>query len=522
MKVPINRQVAQIDAGQLAANRSSTARTGTSRIGASRIDAAGLADLLGHWSAPDGPLYRMLATRIGRLADTGELPPGLRLPPERELASALAMSRNTVAMAYQRLRDEGMASSRQGSGTRIVPHRTTPGAVHRANGFFARVLATADVRIDLSMADVECAPQVAAALEDPASMLDRATRREITGSTGYFPYGVPLLRAAIASVLTTRYGLPTRPEEVLVTTGGQQALDLLARSELAPGQSAVTEDPTFPGGLDALRRSATRLVGVPPGDISRLERAVEAHRPGLVYLVPTYHNPLGTSLSLASREAVIALAAAHPDVVFIDDMVMADMGLTDTALPPTLAALAPGLPNVVTIGSLSKAYWCGLRIGWIRAPEGIIARLAATKSAADLGSAAYQQAVVAAVVAGQHDEIVKWRRDWLRPQYDALADAFRERLPDWTWTTPKGGLTVWARLPGETDSGAFAEVALRHGVAVVPGRLLSAGDSPDAARHVRIAYTRPPEQMADAVSALAAAFAQAGDFGGASGRTSER
>src|SRR3984957_17132671 len=100
------------------------------------ISPQALADLLGRWPTADGALYRLLAARLGRLADTGELPAGVRLPPERALASALSVSRNTVALAYQVLRDEGMAASRQGSGTRLVPHRTTPAAVHRANGFF--------------------------------------------------------------------------------------------------------------------------------------------------------------------------------------------------------------------------------------------------------------------------------------------------------------------------------------------------------------------------------------------------
>jgi DNA-binding transcriptional MocR family regulator len=477
-----------------------------------RISATALADLLGYWSASDGPLYRMLAARIGRLADTAALPPGLRLPPERELATALSVSRNTVAVAYQQLRDEGMAQSRQGSGTRIVPHRTTPGAVHRANGFFARVLATTAVRIDLTMAAVDCAPQVAAALDDPASVLDRAARREVTNSIGYFLHGVPTLREAIATVLTTRHGLPTHPAEVLVTTGGLQALDLLIRCELTPGQPAVTEDPTFPGALDALHRSGARLVGVPPGDTARLEHAVTAHRPGLAYLVPTYQNPVGGSLSLKARESVVALAAAHPETVFVDDMVLADSGLTDAGPPPPLSALAPSLPNIVTIGSLSKTYWGGLRTGWVRAPEGIVARLAAAKAAADLGSTAYQQAIVAALMAGRHDEIVKWRHDWLGPRYEALSGALRARLPEWTWTPPDGGLTIWARLPdGASDSSAFAQAALRRGVAVVPGRLLSVGGgSPDAARYLRIAFTQPPGELAAAVDSLAATPAAAG------------
>src|SRR6201999_2254187 len=104
------------------------------------ISPQALADLLGRWPTADGALYRLLAARLGRLADTGERPPGVRLPPERALAAALSVSRNTVALAYQVLRDEGMAASRQGSSTRLVPHRTTPAAVHRANGFFAGML----------------------------------------------------------------------------------------------------------------------------------------------------------------------------------------------------------------------------------------------------------------------------------------------------------------------------------------------------------------------------------------------
>src|ERR1700722_10962083 len=176
------------------------------------ISPQALAHLLGRWPTADGALYRLLAARLGRLADTGELPAGLRLPPERELASALSVSRNTVAVAYQLLRDEGMADSRQGSGTRLVPHRTTPAAVHRANGFFARLLGSATVEADLTMASVDCAPQVAAALDDPGSVLSAAARRAVTSDSGYYPSGLPDLRAAIADLLAARYGLPSRAE----------------------------------------------------------------------------------------------------------------------------------------------------------------------------------------------------------------------------------------------------------------------------------------------------------------------
>ncbi|HTU74028.1 MAG TPA: PLP-dependent aminotransferase family protein [Trebonia sp.] len=490
MTEPIDGEVAWNEAGQLPV---------------SRITATALADLLGYWSASDGPLYRLLATRIGRLADTAELPPGLRLPPERDLASVLSVSRNTVAMAYQLLRDEGMADSRQGSGTRIMPHRTTPAAVHRANGFFARLLGSAQVEADLTIAAVDCAPQVAAALDDPASLLSAAQRRAVITSTGYFPSGYPGLRAAIAGMLAARHGLPTRPEEVIVTTGAQQALDLLIRCELVPGQPALVEDPTFPGMLDALHRAGARPVGVPPGDLDRLERAIAAHRPGLAYLIPSYQNPVGLSLSLAARERVVALARAHPEVVIIDDMAMTPVTFTGAVPPPPLAALAPGLPNLVTVGSLAKTYWGGLRTGWARAPEAIIARLAAAKAAADLGSTAYQQAIVAALVSQRDEEIAGWRAGWLRPRYEAISVALRACLPDWQWTPPDGGLTIWARLPDSCgpDATAFAQAALRRGVAVVPGRLLSATADSDAARHVRLAFTEPPETLTAAIKTLA-------------------
>lgn len=476
----------------------------------SGIGALALTDLLGRWPAAEGPLYRLLATRIARLADTGELPAGLRLPAERDLAAALSVSRNTVSAAYQVLRDEGMAESRQGAGTRIVPHRTTPAAVHRANGFFAGLLSEAVVKADLSLAAVDSAPAVAAALTDPATLLDRAERDALTRTSGYFPYGLPELRTAIASHLTERLGLPASPAQMIVTTGAQQALDLLIRSEVLPGQPVAVEDPTYPGVLDALHRAGATVIGMPAGqglDPDRLEHVVRTHRPAMVYLIPTYHNPTGLVMPAGPRHRVAAIAAAHPDTLFVDDMTLAELPLHDGPRIPPLAAFGPGQPNLVSVGSLSKLYWGGLRTGWIRGSEGLIARLAAAKAAADQGSAAFQQAIVAALLGGQHEDIVKWRGEWLRIRYEALTGALRASLPDWTWPEPDGGLCLWVRLPGDADSSAFAQAALRHGVAVVPGRLLSAsngGASNGGAGFVRLAFTQPPDVLRAAVRSLAA------------------
>jgi DNA-binding transcriptional MocR family regulator len=478
-------------------------------VARSRLDGVALADLLGHWPTAEGPLYRLLAARISRLADTGELPSGLGLPPERDLADALSVSRNTVAAAYQQLRDEGLAHSRQGAGTRITRHRTTPAGVHRANGFFTGMLEAADVRIDLTLAAVACPPPVAAALADPAALIGPGRLAELAGSSGYLPLGLPALRAELAAYLSREHQLATAPEQIVVTTGAQQALDLLVRAEVLPGQPVVVEDPTFPGLLDSVQRAGARIVGVPASggtDPDRLGQVVATHQPALVYLTLTHHNPTGRVMPAADRQRVAALAAAHPDTLFVEDFTLADLSLDADGAPSGPAALAvlADRPNVVTVGSLSKAFWGGLRTGYARGGAGVISRLAAAKAAADLGSPVFQQAISAALVGGGHAGIVAWQRARLREQRDALDQALRARLPDWTWTRPPGGLTLWAELPGGADGGAFAQAALRHGVAVVPGRLLSA--SALSPGFVRIAYTQPPDRLRAAADALAAAW----------------
>jgi DNA-binding transcriptional MocR family regulator len=230
------------------------------------------------------------------------------------------------------------------------------------------------------------------------------------------------------------------------------------------------------------------------------------------------------------RRRVARLAAAHPDTLFVDDMTLTELPLGDNPPPPPLATFGLKQPNLVSVGSLSKLYWGGLRTGWISASAGLIARVAAAKAAADLGSAAFPQAITAALLNDKHDDIVKWRGEWLRARYDALTEALRAALPEWTWPEPDGGLTLWVRLPrgedpagpDQADSGVFAQAALRHGIAVVPGRLLSASaggasgsGTSRASEYLRLAFIQAPDVGARAAVTLAAASDGRGPSGAA-------
>ncbi|MGO4757733.1 PLP-dependent aminotransferase family protein, partial [Streptomyces sp. 2MCAF27] len=203
----------------------------------------------------------------------------------------------------------------------------------------------------------------------------------VTGDIGYHPSGHPHLRRAVADHYTRR-GVPTDPEQVLVTNGGQQALSLLARAFVEPGGTVLVEAPTYPGALEAFHERAAALRTLPTG-LDGFEAAVRtpSRRPELAYLVATHHNPTGSVLPPLARRR-LAVAAATADVPLIDDEVLAHLGFPGRRTPPPLAAYSD---TVITMGSLSKSVWGGLRVGWIRATSPVIDRLARLRAVHDLG-----------------------------------------------------------------------------------------------------------------------------------------
>lgn len=456
------------------------------------MEPIGLVERLGRWSSGRGPLYVLLAARMRTLIDQGELPPGARLPPDRALASALAVGRNTVVAAYDQLAVEGRIVRRQGSGTRVAGSASAPPRTTTDAPAFLHLLEPKDGVILLACA----APDA-----PPAELIEAYTRTlpelaATAGDIGYHPMGHIALRRAIAERYQRR-GLPTAPDQVLVTTGGQQALSLLARSLVRPGDRVLVEAPTYPGALEAFREEAAVLRGLPVG-LTGFAAAVAEHSPVFAYVIATFHNPTGAVLPALQRRR-LAETAAEAGVVLVDDEVLTDLGFPSEQVPPPLAAYND---QVITIGSLSKVVWGGLRIGWLRAPAPVVARLARLRAVHDLGGNIPAQ-LAAADLLPRLD--APHRREALQRQarHDHLRAELARHLPDWQAPAVRGGQTLWVRLP-HGDGRSFAQTALRHGVAVLPGTGLDADGHSE--KYVRLHFLAPPDDLSEAVRRLAAAW----------------
>lgn len=442
------------------------------------------------WTAGSAPLHQRLAHAIEAMIRVGDLPPGSHLPTERDLARLASVSRSTAAHAYRRLKSTGHLESRQGSGTWVVErigHRSS--SVARTD-HIAPLLGDVSDAIDLALAVPLPPPR---------------TRISLTATgVGYEAEGLPPLRVAIAE-LYQRRGLATEPEQILVTNGAQHAISMLLAHLLPPGGTVAVEEATYVGALDAVRTRGGRLAGVPLDrdgiDVEELAGVIERRQPSLVYLNPTHHTPTGTVLSLARRRE-LARVTERTGIPVIDDTTLADLGFETATSPPLLATVDRRAP-VITVGSLSKVVWAGLRVGWIRADTRLVEELVHERMVDDLGgSVPSQQAAVRFVE--RFEEHASERAELLRSRHDRLLTAIADRLPDWQLDPARGGTVVWAQLPDGADAEAFAAVAAAFGVNVVPGSAVTthAGVSD----RVRLAFVAQPEVLDEGVRRLADAW----------------
>lgn len=453
------------------------------------------------------PLYVQIRDGIIAAVQRQALAPGWRLPPTRDLARQLGVTRVTVVKAYEALTEAGWAEAHVGRGTFLTggPPDRDP-SVERAPAVpeppWQTLARLADRPGVINFASGAPAPDFFP-VEELRRAVNAVFEKEGAAALQYdAPEGLLPLREQIAA----RVG--SAVDDVLVTSGTQQAVDLITRTLLRPGDVVVTEAPTYSGALEAFAASGARVVGVPVDrggmDLSALERLLQQEKPRLIYTVPAFMTPYGTALAPDRREALLELAAAYGATVAEDDAYR-ELVYDGEPLPP-LRAL-PGGERVLHVGSFSKLMAPGLRLGYLIATAETRQTLASRKQMADLHtSTLIQHAVRQYLAHGSHEAHLRQTVAVCRERRDAAVAALQQLdVPGLSWHVPAGGPFIWLRLPpGQHTVDAYVR-ALDHGVAFA----LGAAFFPDRRDHgwLRLNFTlHEPEQIRRGISRLVAAL----------------
>ena len=463
-------------------------------MSARSLDEVLLARELGNWrtSSLSGPAYLGLADAIRLLIVDGRLPVGARYPSERALADALRVSRTTVTAAYAQLREDGYLNARRGA-------RSTTALPHTAPTAGPTPIARTGT---LSLADAAPSAPAAATLE----AFTRATQRLAPHlhDIGIELTGVLELRQAIAERYCAR-GLPTDPDEIMVTSGALHAINLVLATYARPGDRVLIEQPTYHGAISLIAASGARPVPVSMTDdgweLDAVQAAMRQLAPNLAYLIVDNHNPTGLSLPAAGRERLARIISETRTRTIIDETIC-DIWLDEPLPPPLASYLESRRDLVITVGSMSKSFWGGLRVGWIRAERSTLAAIAAVRPSIDLGTAIVEQ-LASADLLRQADTVLPARRELLRDRRDLVSSLLREQLPDWTASPCHGGMSMWMRLPAPMSS-ALSAAASRMGLVIPAGPRFGVDGTLE--RFIRVPYTHPAERLRESVAVLAQAW----------------
>ncbi|WP_018155995.1 PLP-dependent aminotransferase family protein [Demetria terragena] len=446
----------------------------------------------------DRPAYQWLSEAVRSLVADGRLLHGTRLPSERSMVAALGLSRTTVTRAYAELRDRGYATARQGSGTiAVLPGGPAAGGAEPVPmGVPGSAPAGA---IDWRSA----APPAVAGLTSAYARAGEHIGRFVSGM-GYFPVGIPEIREAVAQRYTER-GLATSPDQIIVTTGATEGTAAAAQVLLGRGSRVIAETPAYPNSLVTLRREVSRVVPVPitwdGSDVGAWESATVGSGARAAFLTPDFHNPTGALLDAERRDQLAALWRRHKLTGLVDET-LAELVIDDLTMPAPMAAFAT---SAVTVGSVSKMLWGGLRVAWIRAPRNLIGPLTQARMSIGLGGPVMEQMVAADLIrrgVGSDNE----RRDSLRSRRRVVMDGIHEALPDWTTVAPPGGLWLWWRLPVPRST-ALVRAAREEGLLMLPGSTFAVAES-GLEHWVRTPFALPEADLTEAVVRLARAWAR--------------
>lgn len=436
------------------------------------------------------PLWRRLDAAIREGIETGRYKPGDRLPSVADLARDLKISRLTVLKAFRGLEEEGLLSSQVGRGTFVsggpapspAPDAPVPSAdakpevaraLRRLREGWARGLREL-MGVERRPGTIDLSGGVPSPDTVPEGLLERLSRdvvrkdaRRLYAYPG--PAGLLEMREAVARTLSAR-GIPVSADEVIVTNGSQQAIALAAAWGQEEGRTVLCETPTYTGIPSAFMLFGHAVRSVPWSgeglDLRPLEAEGRERKP-LLYVCPDFHNPTGVTMS-EPRRVEIAEWAKRTGALVVDDQIFREMRFEGREPASLYSLLAPG--RRILVGSVSKSFMTGLRIGYLVADLPLVADLLPYKRSMDLGSPSLVQAIAAAFLNEGYASHLEAMRSYYRVRRDAALEALAEHMPEGTtWTRPEGGFQLWVTLPDGASSIALFLQGIERGVAIVPG-----------------------------------------------------
>jgi 2-aminoadipate transaminase len=459
----------------------------------------------------DSPLYRQVYLQIKDLIDSGRFSKGSRLPATRELAGQLGLNRTTVSAAYELLEGEGLITGHVGRGSFVAGSPGTGNGIPWADILEppAPNLAAAPTSTPIAGFSSSRPSELLFPLEE-----FRATCAEVIASADAqtilqlgSPSGYPPLRRYLLELARTE-GVARESDDILITSGCQQAFDLLQRTLVRKGETVLLEDPVYLGLRNAFERGGARLIGVPVGangiDLESLERIIARERPRLLAVTSNFQNPTGATLPLASRKTLLRITQAAGVILVENDIYGA---LTYEGDPiPTLKRLDDS-GDTVLLRSFSKLAFPGLRVGWIVGPRPLIEKLTETKLWSDLHTDQLSQAVLlrfaeSGRLAEHRQRMLEAGRERLR----AVLSACEKYLPaEARFTRPRGGMSLWVTLPAPLDAGELLARAEREGVTYLPGRYFAV--SHPQPNSLRISFAgMAPDQIREGIAILGRIF----------------
>jgi GntR family transcriptional regulator/MocR family aminotransferase len=461
------------------------------------------------------PIYQQLAHYFRLQIESGRMAPGDRLPPTRDLARELGVGRISVVNAYTQLQAEGLIAAHPGRGTFVtgarsayigpVPEWPVQAGLRLSMREMTRLARQPGVIAFSGGTPPEEFLPVEALRHAINTVLDRDGAAAVTYEE---TEGFPPLRASVSEYVTSQ-GIQCHPDDVLITGGAQQALDLVIQTVLSEGETLITANPTYLGLLDIAHVRRVIPVGVPIDAegmrIDALEAAIRERQPGLIYVAPTYHNPTGAVMPMHRRRQLLALAKEY-GVPVLEDAVYHELGYRNAPPPPLKALDDDGL--VLHASGFSKILLPGTRIGYVIAEGSLRDRLARFKQAADICTPGLnQRAMQAYLASGALIGHLNRVRTELRARCEAACAAAERYLPPGArWVEPTGGLYLWVRLPDEGPTAAELYItAIQHGVSYAIGTLFHTDGG--GSRHIRLNFaTHPTARIEEGIKRLGAAW----------------